>query len=108
MHRTPALLTLITCSTALGACMGMSPLTESERQKMESLRHTQKEIPALCVIELEAQSGRVSSGQRSMQQSAMTWHMRSQHFAADALSPFGRLRCSGLDRSSRVRNSEQY
>ena len=34
--------------------------------------------------------------------------MRSQYFAADALSPFGRLRCSGLDRSSRVRNSEQY
>lgn len=79
MHRTPALLTLITCSTALGACMGMSPLTESERQKMESLRHTQKEIPALCVIELEAQSGRVSSGQRSMQQSAMKWHMRTEH-----------------------------
>ena len=79
MFRTRALLTLITCSAALGACMGMGPLTETERQKMKSLRHTQKEIPALCVVEQEAKSGRVGSGQRSIQQDAMKWHMRTEH-----------------------------
>lgn len=81
-HRTKVVLIGITCASALSACVGNGPLTEPEEQAMEALRHKPEDVPALCVIEREAKSGRVGSSQRSSQQNAMKWHMRTEHGSA--------------------------
>ena len=78
-HRTTVVVLTITFAAPLLACTGIGPLTESDRQAMKALRHTPAEIPALCIIEREAQSGRTSSSQRTTRKRAMRWHMQTKH-----------------------------